>query len=84
MYLDEATDELRSLLREAYRLSETRGARVFKEYPQYERIRAIGELIHQIGGFEQMQQTYHYFRVSEPMLGIMLDRFWHGIGGWMA
>lgn len=81
--IDKEIGKLRSLLREAWGLSRTSGARLYEEYPQYKQIRAIGSRIYRSGGFEEMQRVYYSLRVSEPPLGMMLDHFWHGIGGWM-
>lgn len=81
--VDSETDKVMQLVAEAYDLGKRNGFRLFKEYPQYKRIRSIGKRIHRRGGMEAMQRSYYYIRAQNIKLGSMLDGFWDGIGSWM-
>ena len=76
------TDTLIQLMAEAHDSGRRSGFGLYKDYPQYEEVRSIGERIHGKGGFEAMQRSYYYIRVRNPILGSMLDGFWDGIGEW--
>lgn len=79
----EVANPLIQLMREAYDLGSREGFRVYREYPQCEPVRLIGEKINSKGGFKAMQRYYYYIRAREYFeLSSMLEGFWDHIGKW--
>jgi hypothetical protein len=53
----------------------------WKEYPEYERIREIGESLDEMGGLELMQKAYYSVRTRELYFS---QDWWDGVGSWQA
>jgi len=77
-------DTLIMLLVEAHQWGESHGFPLFEKYPQYKKIRSIGERIHSKWGFKGMQRVFDIVTTQERVVGRYLDRFWDRIGPWMA
>lgn len=78
------SDELVSLVREAefwWRGQSDRSVSL-TTYPQYARIRELGESIHQVGGIAAMQRASLHVRSAWPSFGHTMDHIWKGIGSW--
>jgi len=54
-----------------------------KYYPQYARLRALGEEIYRTGGIEAMQRVGAYVR-ARARSTVLLENMWDGIGEWLA
>jgi hypothetical protein len=76
-------EALLPLLTEA-RAAAQRHPDLFRNYPHYEEIRAIGTRISDSGGMDAMQRTHFYILSRDRLLGSMLERFWDEIGSWHA
>jgi len=82
--LPAGVDELVQLIKEAHCWGESNKYPGYSNYPQHERIRAIGQLIYSSGGHLAMQRAAYYVRKKNPLFGHSLESFWNGVGEWMA
>jgi hypothetical protein len=80
----EGADELVQLIKEAHRWGEDNKWPVFRQYPQYESIRAIGQRIYAAGGHRAMHRAGYYVRKQCPKFGYSIENFWDGVGDWIA
>lgn len=51
-------------------------------YPQYTRIREIGEDLFKAEGFKGMLQGHDYAKEKNSYAGQLIERMWDGIGSW--
>jgi hypothetical protein len=75
--------ELLALMLDARAWGQAHGSPAFKAYPQYDRVRAVGERLHEAGGLSAMQKGHLHIRHQDPTVSSMLEDFWHGIGTWV-
>lgn len=76
-------EELQSLIATADFWGRSNGYPVARDYPQYEKIQAIGEILHEKGGLREMQMVGQYIRQQNIDHGILLSMLWNGVGDWM-
>jgi hypothetical protein len=59
-----------------------------EDCPEYERVRRLGEEIHQMGGNAALQKTASLAvaqtELHAPFSASLLNKLWDGIGGWRA
>ncbi len=82
---DEEPEEvpiLLELLAEAYKWGLDNGYPLKKEYPQYEKIRAIGTKLEQEGGKRAMQRVFLHMDMHNHSLALLLSSFWDSVGKW--
>ena len=75
-------ETLLSLLEDARDWGRANGWPIYERYPQYERIRRIGEMVDEGGGRSAMQQVHRGIALHDPELGSMLEALWDGVGQW--
>jgi hypothetical protein len=76
--------ELYELLVQARAWGRSNGWPVHEEYPQWKRVREIGEMIDEEHGFDEMQRVAYYIDARNRELTSHLTQFWHCIGQWLA
>jgi hypothetical protein len=81
MSTNELSTELVRLWEEAAGWGRSHGHPIHAKYPQYRQVRAIGQMLHELGGFKLMQEVYKQAaRQSEGYS----EHWWHGIGDWQG
>ena len=88
MSFDELVTQLVRVVDEANEWGQKNHWPAFSKYPQYDRIREIGEQINEVAGFDGMQEAcLELQRSCKVIRGISVsapaEYSWMGIGGWM-
>jgi len=84
---DELVTQLTNVVSQANYWGSQNGWPAFKDYPQYDRIRELGEQINSVAGFKGMQRACEEIRRSCSDRGggnasAPAEYIWDGIGGW--
>ncbi len=83
--LPSGAEEVLQLILEAYKWGEKKGWPVCNKYPQYNRIRQLGEKINRSGGIGAMRRVAAFVEVRTPFGSMtLLNDMWHLIGEWIA
>lgn len=81
-------DELVVLCKAALIFGNKHGYPCFDKYPQYKRVREIGELLHANADFSAMQKAVHFVNTNveseDGGQAALLEYGWSGIGHWLA
>lgn len=54
----------------------------YENYPQYEKIREIGNDLYKQNGFQGMLAGHDHVKNANSYAGSLIERMWDGIGGW--
>ena len=79
----EAADMLSHLM-DAGSWGSVNGFPLHEKYPQYDKIRAVGNQIHARDGLEGMQRVYYWVQSKNAERASFLNYMWDGVGSWRA
>jgi len=85
---EDLSDLLVEVVQESHEWALANGFPVIEDYPQYQRIRELGEQIHEVAGFQGMQRACAILKArchtsSGGAKSFPAEIAWRGIGGWI-